>query len=292
MKIICQDIASNYNGYKNLIEIYEQAKNCAFCTIELDFSDVRWFAGNMCAPFGAILYKISRGLNKVSIINIDNDLVKSLLSKNDFLSNYGYTKKTDKYGTTIQYKRFEPKDSNLFGAYVSNFWQSGMGIPDMTEGVSKKLRESVFEIFSNSVVHSQTKYGIFSCGQFFPKKNKLDFSIADLGVGIRNNVNKVMNIDLNAEQAIEWALKGTNTTKKGPVPGGLGLKILKEFILRNKGSLQIISDNGYWELKKDGTPEIMSFPRPFPGTVVNIEINTADNSSYRLVSEVRPEDIF
>ncbi|MGE3978889.1 MAG: hypothetical protein AB7F94_15080 [Nitrospira sp.] len=31
---------------------------------------------------------------------------------------------------------------------------------------------------------------------------------------------------------------------------------------------------------------------PFPGTVVNVEINTADRRSYALTSEVKEADIF
>ena len=52
----------------------------------------------------------------------------------------------------------------------------------MSAGLIKKFRESVFEIFSNAVLHSRTKLGIFSCGQFFPNRHQLDFSVVDLGV--------------------------------------------------------------------------------------------------------------
>jgi len=161
----------------------------------------------------------------------------------------------------------------------------------MTPGLLKKFRESIFEIFSNAVIHSETKLGIFSCGQFFPKKHRLDFSIADLGIGIQRNVQKKGRLNLSVEQAIIWAISEKNTTKTGPIPGGIGLKLLREFILKNEGRLQIVSDAGYWELSegKEGT---RSFLEPFPGTVVNIEINTKDTKSYCLASEVRPEDVF
>ena len=36
-----------------------------------------------------------------------------------------------------------------------------------------------------------------------------------------------------------WATQGRNTTKRGPIPGGLGLKLLTEFIKLNEGRLQI-----------------------------------------------------
>jgi hypothetical protein len=52
---------------------------------------------------------------------------------------------------------------------------------------------------------------------------------------------------MNSDQAIEWALQEGNTTRKGSVPGGLGLKLIREFIAMNKGRIQIVSDRGYWE---------------------------------------------
>jgi hypothetical protein len=110
-------------------------------------------------------------------------------------------------------------------------------------------------------------------------------------LGIRRNILEQRGINLTAEQAINWAMEGKNTTKAGPIPGGLGLKLLREFIIKNEGRIQIVSDNGYWELS-EGKVKTMAFSEPFPGTVVNIEINTADTKSYRLVSEISPDDIF
>jgi len=121
--------------------------------------------------------------------------------------------------------------------------------------------------------------------------NRLDFSVTDLGIGIRQNVNEYTGQTLTAEQAINWAMEGNNTTKVGQIPGGLGLKLLREFIIMNQGRIQIVSDKGYWELS-GGKASTRSFLNPFPGTTVNIEINTADTNSYCLSSEIRPEDVF
>jgi hypothetical protein len=119
----------------------------------------------------------------------------------------------------------------------------------------------------------------------------MDFSVADLGIGIQQNLHERLGLDLPAEQAINWAMEGKNTTKFGPIPGGLGLKLLREFIELNRGRIQVVSDKGYWELCR-GKVLTKVFPEPFPGTVVNIEINTADTKSYCLSSEITPDDIF
>ncbi len=289
MKIALQNIHCNHEGYSRLIDLAAQTASLFLDDIEIDMRNVAWIDANMCAPLGAILYRAAREINSVRLTNIP-PTVEAVLCKNGFLCNYGWPRKMDTYGSTIEYKRFEPKDDRYFADYIEK-QMIGKGIPEMSPGLLKKFRESIYEIFSNAVIHSQTKQGIFSCGQYFYKKNRLDFSVVDLGDGIRRTILERRGLDLPAEEAINWALEGKNTTKAGPIPGGLGLKLLREFIVKNEGRIQIVSDSGYWELY-NGKVTTKSFADPFPGTVVTIEINTADSKSYRLVSEVRPEDIF
>jgi len=255
----------------------------------MDMVNANWLDANMCAAFGAILYKVERKTNTVNLVNLQKG-VETILSKNGFLSHYGREKKLDTYGTTIEYKMFKRQEDQSFASYVEKNLV-GKGIPKMSQGLRKKFFESMFEIFSNAASHSRTKMGIFSCGQFFPRMNHLDFSVTDLGVGIQQNVNEYTRQVLTAEQAINWAMEGNNTTKVGQIPGGLGLKILREFIIMNQGKIQIVSDKGYWELS-DGKVYMKAFSEPFPGTTVNIEINTADTNSYCLSSEIRSEDVF
>ena len=289
VKIELSDIRSTYEGFNRLNQVAAQAKNCFYEEIDIDMSRASWFDANMCAPFGAILYKISRGLNTVRLSKASSK-VETILSKNGFLQNYGRPTKVDTYRTTIEYMRLEPDDDRYFGSYIDSRLMSKR-LPHMSRGLRKKFMESIFEVFSNAVIHSQTELGIFSCGQLFPRKCRLDFSIADLGIGICRNVNEKTNLDFTPEEAVIWAMEGRNTTKTGSIPSGLGLKLLQEFVTKNKGRMQIVSDLAYWELS-EGNTTTKSFSNPFPGTVVNIEINTADKKSYRLVSELRPEDVF
>ncbi|HLF90429.1 MAG TPA: ATP-binding protein [Anaerolineales bacterium] len=273
-----------------MIRLAEQAAELSYTRLEIDMRAANWLEANMCAPLGAILYKTSRNLNTIRFTNVPSRVAR-ILAKNGFLSNYGFTRLRDTWSTTIQYTRFEQKDDRYFGAYIERHFKS-KAIPKMSDPLRKKFWESIFEIFSNAVIHSETKLGIFACGQFFPKMNRLDFSIADLGIGIQKNLIKKRALRLSPEQAINWAMEGRNTTKTGSIPGGLGLKLLREFIRLNQGHIQIVSNQGYWEQMSDGKVVMKTFPFPFPGTVVNIEINTADINTYRLSSETSPEDIF
>jgi len=290
MKIRLPEIRHSQDGFEAMVRLFSKTEECLFDDIEIDMGGVGWFDADMCAPFGALLYKLSDRINTVELTNIPQ-AVTTILSKNGFLSNYGREKLPDTFGTTIPYMRFDAKDDRYFAGYIEDEFVRRSEMPRMSRGLVKKFRESVFEIFSNAVIHSQTKLGIFSCGQYFPKRDRLDFAVADLGIGIRQNVLDNTDLDLKAHAAIAWATDGQNTTKRGQIPGGLGLKLLREFISLNGGRIQIVSDSGYWALERDKVT-MREIKYKFPGTVVSIEIDTADKRSYKLSSEISEKDIF
>lgn len=290
MRIVLPEINHDLAGFDALVRLHGETADCFFEDVEVDLGATTWFDADMCAALGAIMYRLGEGVNTVRLSNL-RPSVENILSKNGFLSYYGRTKIPDRWGTTIPYRRFDAKDDRYFADYIENELIHRSEMPAMSPGLLKKFRESIFEIFSNAVLHSDTQQGIFSCGQFFPRRDRLDFSVADLGVGIRRNIKDKVGLDLSAEEAIVWATQGRNTTKRGAVPGGLGLKLLSEFIDLNGGCIQIVSDAGHWRREKKKTVTA-PLSHPFPGTVVTVEINTADRSSYILSSELTTEDIF
>ena len=283
-------IRHDHASFEALANLHAQTEECIFDYVEIDMSATRWFDADMCAAFGAILYHLSDRPNTVSLINL-HQRVETILSKNGFLSHYGRAKIPDWWKTTITYQRFDVKDDRHFSGYIENELIHRSEIPVMSSGLLKKFRESIFEIFSNAVLHSDTTLGIFSCGQLFPKQDRLDFTVADLGVGMRQNIKGHTGLEFSPVKAINWATAEHNTTKRGNVPGGLGLKLLREFIDLNGGSIQIVSDAGYWQRKNKN---IFTAPlsHPFPGTVVSVEINTADTHVYGLAADVNLADIF
>jgi hypothetical protein len=290
VKVALPAIHHNQAGFETLVRLYAQTKDCFLEDIEINMTNASWFDADMCAAFGAIFYDLGSRANTIQLTNIRAN-VERILLKNGFLSTYGRKRIPDTWGTTIPYQRFDVKDDRYFARYIETELIRRSEMPIMSPGLLKKFRESVFEIFSNSVIHSRTKLGIFSCGQYFPKRQRLDFSVADLGIGIRKNVKKNVGLDLAAEEAIVWATQGRNTTKRGRIPGGIGLKLLREFISLNGGRLQIVSDAGYW-IQKKGQTLTARLSHPFPGTVVSIEIDTSDSQSYVLSAELSEFDIF
>lgn len=285
-----ENIYNDYNSYNYLVYFYHQNQSKAYETIDISFRNVNWIAANSCSMIGAIFQKLQDSFNKIKIWEM-NDRLTDILSRNGFLAFLGYQRTYDYQRTTIQYLKLYPKDRRYFSEYIREDLLGKQSMPVMSDRLRKKIIEGIYEIFINAAMHSDTKEGIFTCGQFFPTKNVIEFMITDLGVGIRNQVSRYLNAPFSAVDAIEWAMKERNTTKPND-SGGLGLAILKSFIALNKGKIQIISNNGFWEFSEKGI-EKKFLNAEFPGTSVNISINTNDQAHYRLWDEIiHDEDIF
>jgi ribosomal protein S8 len=282
--IVLSDINTTHQSYQQLINLHEQVKNFLFSDITIDLSG--WFAANMSAALGAVLDKIA-SVNNIEISSSNKDIL-SILQKNGFLAHFGYEKKYDTYYTTISYLKLKPQESRYFHEYVMNELLAKSELPIMSEQLKKKIAESIYEIFVNAQIHSETEY-IYTCGQFFPQKHKIEFTIVDRGIGFKQKINRRFNTRFNSIQAIRWATEDGNSTKIG-VPGGIGLAILKEFVRMNEGKIQIVSDDGFYQLTAD-REIVKPFMSSFPGTIINMQFRTDDNKSYRLAEEAN-FDIF
>lgn len=287
MEIVLPDINSNYAGFSELANAHEKISQCVPGD-DLIIDMPNWFAANMCSPLGAIINLASGRLNSITF-NVDNPKVLEILKKNNFLTYIGCKVKPlkDIYDSTIIYRQFFRREDIFFKIYIESDLMKR--IPPMSDALNKEFKNSLFEIFENAIIHSGTNT-IFVCGQVFHYKNSLDFSITDIGMGFHKNITQNTDLRLTPTEAIKWALEGNTTTKKGSIPGGLGLKIIKEFIDLNEGKMQIVSDYGYLEFI-DGEIKTETFQNRFPGSVVNIGINTADPYSYHMQEE-ESEDIF
>lgn len=290
MRLSIGTVRSDYAGFNNIAKIADQSRDLIFDSVELDFSSCSFFEANLAAPLYAIISRIREELNDVSLTNLKPTL-ETILRKNHFLTKFQSPSLIDTNHTTVPFKIFKLQAGEQFFEYLESYMH-GKGIPNMSEGLTKRFRQSLFEIFQNAAIHSKSSSGVFTCGQFFPQMHRLDFTIADAGVGIRDNVRKYTgNSKMSSCAAIKWALTEGNTTKTGDQPGGLGLKLLKDFIRMNKGKLQIVSRYGYYQFSAAGENSL-KLDHDFPGTCINIEINTQDTSSYCLKSELSSDDIF
>lgn len=290
MRLGIGTIRSNLNGFNCIGGLAEDACNLRFDSVELDFSGCGFFDANMAAPLYTIVARLRNELNDVTVQNLPTG-VEKILKKNHFLTTFNMEVLRDNNQTTLPFKIFKLHAGEQFYDYLDSY-MNGKGIPKMSDALTKRFRQSLFEIFLNAAIHSKSESGIFACGQFFPLNHRLDFTIADAGIGIRENVRRYTRKEkMSSCAAINWALTEGNTTKTGKQPGGLGLKLIKDFIRMNNGKLQIVSRFGYYEFSAMGDA-VAKMNHDYPGTCVNIEINTQDTSTYCLRSELSNNDIF
>lgn len=275
-------IENNLNGLSALAQLEESTRGLFLDELKIDFSSANWFEANLCAALGAVLQRTSANLNNVALENMPNG-IESIFRKNGFLSHFGGQTRADYYGTTITYSSFARADVKAFHAYLKNQLLGRNDLPKMSDLLKKKIAESILEIFSNATTHGNCAQ-IFSCGQFFPSKKRIDFSIVNLGTTIYQNVSAFLKTNISASDAIKWALQEGNTTRTGSIPGGLGLSILRQFLKLNQGCVHIYSGRGCW--KQSGTTETFSdSAHDFGGTMVVVEFNLNDGTSYRLSTE-------
>lgn len=282
-------VRSDRDGFEFLSSFFESTKDCDGVVISINFCNNTFFSANLCAALGSMLHLLEEKNNNIKFINL-NKIVKSSLSKNLFLLNFGEEYKPDQYSTTIKFRRFQSGQEDDFQKYLEKELLSQPDLPKMTPLLKKKVSKSILEIFNNAFHHAGCK-GIYSCGQYYPKLKKLDFTISDLGRTIKTNVNSFLQEDKSASDAIEWAVEEGHTTKTGSIPGGLGLSLIREFLRLNRGKIQITSSNGYWE-EREGVIFAENFVAGFAGTIVNLGFNIDDNNSYAMASEIDPDTIF
>jgi anti-anti-sigma regulatory factor len=282
---------SDFDGYNKLLKLHSVCKESFLDNIRLDFSKVDWFDANLCAVLGALINQWQRNLNSVELRALKTK-IEDVFSKNWFLKSFGKTAIQDTYSTTVPYKRFKLEEAGAFIPYFGEILNRADFVV-LSDEAKKKLTQHFLEIFMNAK-HSD-KYEVYCCGQYYPQKYKLDFTIVDIGKTIKENVNRYLNSNKNGAEAIDWALEKGNTTKQieDGVPGGLGLDIISKFITMNKGCLQIISDDGFFEIA-DGKRKFRNFADGllFPGTIVNVEFNLSDTSHYIAESEIPKKIVF
>lgn len=287
MNTLC-NIDNTYASYQKIISLYETNKGKIFDEIHVELK--QWFAANMSATLGAVLDKLTADFNTIYFDYI-SPKIETVLQKNDFLTYFGKQRAVDVNNTTIKFQKLKPTDGKFFKNYVLEelIEDHDAALPQMSQGVKERIVEAIYEIFVNAQIHSNTEF-IYTCGQFFPAKNKIEFTIVDTGIGFKEKINQRFGSKLTAVQAIKWAVQDKNTTKEG-ISGGIGLAVLKEFVEMNKGKMQIISREGFYQY--DAKNEVSKeFKGAFPGTIVNLQFRTDDNSNYLLKNEIDIDDIF
>ncbi len=283
--LIPSELKSDFLGYSFLAKLAGEMLFFSKQSISIDFQNCVLFEGNLCSVLGNIFESmIDRG-NNLKFLNLKNSILRSL-STNGFLERFEYKFITPKYSTqSVKFQKFNLVDEAVAKEFFDQSLFQKAGMPLMSEAAKKAILRNIFEVCINAITHAGCEY-VYCCGQFFTgnKKPSAKISFVDLGKTITANVSYFKQKSFTGNDAIIWALAQGNTTKAKDEPGGLGLKLLQEFILHNKGKLQFVSGNGFVEINNNKISQF-TLDYDFPGTIVTIELKLEDPNFYILTLE-------
>lgn len=282
-------ITSTIEGYELLLRFHEDLSILYNSIIEISFKNVSWFEANLVSVLGAIIEDLELRKNIVKIVertNIKNDI----FIRNQFLTEFGFEKIEDKFSTQIPYKKFKETESEEYNQYIQKELLEKAEFPKLSKRLQKEINLTIYELFENARTHGNCKH-IHTCGQFYPQRKKLHVTIVDTGNTIVSNVvNFFKSLSMKSSECIDWAMISGNTTKTGKISGGLGLGLIFDFINLNKGNMQVISSNGYWELR-EGKKFMSDLNFSFIGTIVNLEFDLQNPDTFYHFKDEIFEDI-
>jgi hypothetical protein len=177
--------------------------------------------------------------------------------------------------STVPIESFDPSDKEGFYKYIQNHLLAHRGIPrSLNETLKERMVDDLIEVLCNINFHANTQDPFFVGGQYYPNRGEFKFTMVDIGEGFLPKIRKATNGAINDSLgAILWAIKG-NSTKNllDKCPGGLGIKGMIKYFTENKGSLQIISGNGFWSSDLETTifQSGRRLNNPFIGTTINL----------------------
>lgn len=277
--------------FDKIFEIWDQYRNEK--AIEIDMSACTFIRQSGVAFLGGLITHVRLRGGSVQIkLNSLRPEIRNNLAQNGFLKAMGEDEGPWD-GNSIPYRHDNIPNPEEIILYLQNKW-IGRGWLHVSQRLSDAIVGIIWEIYANAFEHSNSLIGVFSCGQHYPRLNELTLTIIDFGIGIPGSVRAFLEKDgtgnnISDETALEMAFKSGFTTKPEK-SRGIGLDLLKEFIQKNRGQLDVYSNSAH--VKINDEEEIYGkIPAYFNGTAINIKL-ICDESYYYLGEEDIEEPFF
>ena len=280
-----REIRADSPGFEALANLHTELSRYRQSRLGVDCKRLGWIDAQLGACLLTVVNHSRMNGNDVQFYNIA-PRIQTILQRNKTLVGT----RADVHGTTIPVTSFN-KDTEVEFARFTRSQLMRPEMPKMSNGLKGKFFEGIDELFANGVLWSKSPIAFFAGGQYFPRHDRLSFVLSDGGQGIQGSLLSAGRYFETPEDAIDWAMKMNNSARQGDMPGGLGLGILKDFVAMNGGCLSVCSHSGFWE-SRSGMIRKCRLSGMYPGTVVSLEVNTADTKSYHMQSTVNPHNIW
>jgi len=267
-------IETDHLGVSELLAFYKYAKQYYRRKINLDLTKTSNVDANLSAVLLALCEKLKR--ENQLYIYVETASHQNVFFRNGLISHLMGNGNTNKYPdnreSTIPLKTFTQDKDEDYCSYIKREFFGHRGLMYVQSRTKEQLRTHYEEVFINVGLHAETNLPVYTCGQYYPEKQNLKFTLVDLGAGFLKKIKEKTNGKVaDDKSAIIWSTEGYNSTKdiNSFGPGGTGLKELKKYCNENNGSLHICSGSGYVNMLSGKTIEY-NLATPFPGSIINI----------------------
>lgn len=273
-----ENVLTGKSGHDFLWSFYHWACGHQNTTLLLDFSNLRFFEGNLSAVLVALAHKLKCDQQiKFECLGGPENKGMDLLMRNGLhalLSDCDDKQIPDHQQSTVQARLFEQNEDDAFFDYIENDLLGHHSLQTLPEHLREWLKDNFFvETFTNIKIHSNSNLPFGACGQYFPSRHKMHFSICDLGDGFLKKIQAYTagysQPITEPIQAIEWALSGGSTQR---TQGGNALKNIFDLCRDNGHGLTIVTDGHIWEWKRN-KKQIRNLAQQGFGTSIHIVFN-------------------
>ncbi|MHB0917329.1 MAG: ATP-binding protein [Thiobacillus sp.] len=252
--------------------------------VSFDFSRCDFLRPNAVVFLGGLARLIVHRGGKVQLLTKTmHGRVEANLQQNGFAHAMGADTPPWR-GNAIPYQEHLRQDKDKIIESLKQDWL-GRGWINLSDSLANRIAGQMWEIFTNAFEHSDTPVGVYSCGQYLPMRRELLLAVADFGVGIPSNVRMYLGCpEMTAAETMRWAFVSGHTTQRMQTfPRGLGLDLLKDFVQKANGVMQVFSHDGRARIDQRG--ETYENLQPFfEGTLVQIQL-ICDDKHYMLSEE-------
>ena len=268
-------------GVERISEVLNRALAEAGPVI-FDFTDCHFISAEGVALLAGVkLMRDSRGLSTNIDVDSINYSIKRLLAKSQLLVLFGYQPDLLRAGNTFPIYRGNDFSKNSITdmlEYIDREILRRSEMPEMSDDLCKQVRKSFSEVFSNIFYHGESPIGGIVCGQVYPKSKEIQIVFYDAGIGMARRIRGVYPSISSDEKAIEWALQKGISTRSNE-PSGLGLYLLRQFLVANGGELLIYANKGALSII-NGNISWGILPYSIRGTLIDMRIKIRNDVTY------------
>lgn len=202
--------------------------------------------------------------------------------------------------TTMPLEGFNSVNRDDSDGFAENFVNL-MNIDDKED--KQFIQYIIRELLTNTIDHAESKTDIVCCGQLFPRKNEIEIIIIDAGIGFKETISRKYKETKSDEEAISKAIEAgiTGTVQEivnyGVVKNaGYGLYVVSKMVKDYKGSMLIISKNGFLKQNTNGSKVLKTLEANWDGSIVLVKLpfhnqnNLNINDFLKKIRECAPED--